>query len=717
MSTIEHLKSLRCLIALAAIASPGLAAAEGVDQTPPAPSNVYIPTHAKLVNLNTSGNVVFCVIGYSQANNSLAVNGTAVPVPAYILTNEGGLAWQSTIGTASGTISALTAQAGVTKIPLSPPGGGYINSGTLTIFAVKSPPANFSCATSISYSFTSTGGLGSQSFTVTTPVYPYPKGLFEISTYPVSTGSSTYDSYATIDLSNVDTFELPMAVNVHAGASSPRTKVGSFGNPVASPLVTGSSIITGGTGGAASPFYTWVQAQPQSSTVAASFLPLALATPTYPYAMIQSPNDYLNEKCTLDPVTGVYYPQSSNCSAATANGFVNLADPLNSYFDAELTRFFNNAVDRRIAKKLVVMGDGYDATHLSVPWTAEKIAAPCDLYLLRAGRALKFTSPAYPRKEVLLCNPVGQVEQLNGAPAISNSDKQWGNRFVEIKLANAQQCEAARKHFLWNFGQPDSGFVGRILSRECTAERKIRLQVVEPPPAGAKARLTQAYCTKEGACNRPNASFTTWVFSNIAWAPNIKWAETASQMTFANDGAFADFQSTAYANDGDFQKIAKSIARNIVTAFNRGIANCNTVTMSDQKLTPAYCANVSALTTSTTPALQSNAVNASDAWWSNPANFYPAGGYQNYYSQYLHTMRLPSTPTPLSIFTPPVAPPVPSYGRSNQGVPMGMAYGFAYDENPGYVSGELTVPSKFDPMPATWWANGATVDVHILIGK
>ena len=71
----------------------------------------------------------------------------------------------------------------------------------------------------------------------------------------------------------------------------------------------------------------------------------------------------------------------------------------------------------------------------------------------------------------------------------------------------------------------------------------------------------------------------------------------------------------------------------------------------------------------------------------------------------MHTAAVSGTP----IFTQPtgaVATP--------QGLTRGQAYGFAYDENPVHASpstgSQPTVPSKFDPAPAT------TATITITVG-
>src|SRR5262249_41896496 len=184
----------------------------------------------------------------------------------------------------------------------------------------------------------------------------------------------------------------------------------------------------------------------------------------------------------------------------------------------------------------------------------------------------------------------------------------------------------------------------------------------------------------------------------------LNWFETASQMVFANDGAFNPWIA-AYLS-GDLQTVALSIARNIVAAFSRGIANCNNVTMASGQ-PPSFCANVTK-----SSAIIPMAASASDAYWSNEANWYPANGVQDYYAQYLHTARLdrqgnivPGPCPPAGCFNTFLIPnnAIPNgIANSNQGIPMGMAYGFGYDENPVYVSGPVQVPSKLDPIPTAY---------------
>jgi|SRR5271165_1376979 len=98
-------------------------------------------------------------------------------------------------------------------------------------------------------------------------------------------------------------------------------------------------------------------------------------------------------------------------------------------------------------------------------------------------------------------------------------------------------------------------------------------------------------------------------------------------------------------------------------------------------------------------------------YWSNESNWYPAGGVQNYYAQYLHTFQLSN----YNIFREPNNLIGPA-SNSNQGYVIGMAYGYGFDENPVYtVSPPANVPTKLDPIPPSWFATPPVI-VTVTIG-
>jgi FG-GAP-like repeat len=463
-------------------------------------------------------------------------------------------------------------------------------------------------------------------------------------------------------------------------------------------------------GGKNSPFYAWLAAQPtpQSGPLPVTFQNLALAQnlalqpPPYP-AMIISPDHYLQLQCQGPPLIPSYVPNAANCSRPVDIGqLVYLNDPLNSYYDSELTTFFKNAVSS--SKKLVVMGDGQDPPPTG-PWTVQG-STKCPLYLTQSSsdQSLLFQDSltTYP-DGIIICDPRNQIVPLQDANIVKYSNP--GQTPTATITLTSTQCTQALNYKGWNFAQPSSGWVGNITKVDC-GNNTMTLSVLRGQgtytPGGG---IIQNVCNPvPNKCGDPNPNWS-WVFTNIAMVGGTKPNESPSDMVFANDGAFGTFMGAMYV--GKQQTVAKSIGRNIVTAFNHGIANCNNV---------AICSNLTPLT-----AAQMNppsAAMASDAYWSNEANWYPARGLNNYYTQYLHTYQLPTT---TNIFSPP-QPVISPINKSNQGIPMGMAYGFAYDENPGYVNAQVNppaqVPSKFDPIPSTWFTPANNLQyVHIMIGR
>jgi len=155
-------------------------------------------------------------------------------------------------------------------------------------------------------------------------------------------------------------------------------------------------------------------------------------------------------------------------------------------------------------------------------------------------------------------------------------------------------------------------------------------------------------------------------------APNSQFAFSKISKVFATSGCmvFANFGVFAYKEgitNGDLQNITLNMQNQIVSALNRGVANM-------------------------TPSSSDGGHNSKD--WGTETNWYPKDAPQNLFSLFMHTATSAQTP----IFTQPSGAV-----ECARGATMSMAYGFAYDENPGPVppapTGQPEVPSKFDPAP------------------
>lgn len=91
----------------------------------------------------------------------------------------------------------------------------------------------------------------------------------------------------------------------------------------------------------------------------------------------------------------------------------------------------------------------------------------------------------------------------------------------------------------------------------------------------------------------------------------------------------------------------------------------------------------------------SNDPQSTDSWqWAQESNWYPGSAVRNEYSFYLHTRALPNSNPNSPLF----ARPSPSATSANPGgLPMGMAYGFGFDENPApSYAGAPQVPSEWN---------------------
>ena len=629
----------------------------------------YIPATAALINLNPSTATV-CAIGSS------IVGGNASS--AYYLTQSGQVGvWTQVTGattvTAMPVAQAASPGTGIQSIQVSPSVlQPYINAARISFF---STPSGTNCS-SINYQIFDTAG-DVDNFSVAYDSYP--QALLEMSAY------LNVVNELTIDTSNVDNFEAPLMFEV----SNASGLLAQIGNPVYSPHMATTTMVSGpgGSGGQASPFVTWLGDVASGNTVT-SFTKLALSPGQgYPFAMLESAKDYLSAICVEN--NSVFIPSTCNLTGA----LLNWADPLSTYFDTQLSSFFQNAMN------LLAMGDG-TASISEAPWKVTSNTTNCPIYQNPDGHSLVFNDQdgTGAGQTFIICNPVGQIVQVP-APTIYSQSGQT----IQLQITGTQYAQYSG-YSSWNFGQPEAGVFGT--------------------PTITSGPLQ--YCggnpciTVTGAFN---PSFTHWAFSNISSTyPGLMW-ETSGQMVFANDGAFSSW-SPKYLS-GDLSTVALSVERNIVAAFSRGVANCNNLTMTGAVSKPSFCSKVtaaplnSAVTYGTTP---------SDAYWANETNWYPANGSQDYYTQYIHTAQLQGNSVAVgaactapgvcsNIFMVPnnyiANPPTNCSGTasgiatSNQGIPMGMGYGFAYDENPDYLaSNPPQVPSKLDPIPTCWWGTG-----------
>jgi hypothetical protein len=630
----------------------------------------YIPPTIRLVNLNPA---IVCAIGTGQdPNGNLYYLAASTSTPQLGVWNAAG----------PPTVPSLQVGTDITAVQTSLSGSqAYLTAGTITFFVIDNPPSTTCSNIFFNYNSTTPAFVPQN--------YPYPQVLFELTAH-----ASGNDSVLTIDFSNVDNFQVPFMMKFWNGA----TTFGVMGNPVYWSRTARTTMISGpnNAGGPQSPFPTWLQGQPGYANGPNQFANLALSTTgseVYPYAMLQSPTDYLVATCIT--INNVLVP-SGPCTVAGQR--LHFSSPLNSFFDTELMTFFNNALKN---STLMVMGDASAENPPNIPqqpWQASSNTANCPVYLNPDGQSLQMTATQTAGQSVVICNPLNQVVSVSGQVTYSAASQ-------TVTVSQPQPT----KYVNWILGQPDSLFYGTVSSITNNANGSvIKLKNVQ---------------------NAPNAQFPLWVFSNIQPShtdptPNhtvwsLSWFETASQMVFGNDGAFNPWIVATYGKGTDLATVGTSIARNIVKAFSQGLANCNNVTMGTS-LQPSVCANVTKTSGPT--------ANASDAYWANEANWYPASGVQNYYAQYLHTARLDNqghmvpgvTCSALScsnVFLVPnnQIPPTPlTIANSNQGIPMGMVYGFGFDENPVYVANPAQVPSKLDPIPTIW---GTGLSVAVIIGR
>ncbi len=158
--------------------------------------------------------------------------------------------------------------------------------------------------------------------------------------------------------------------------------------------------------------------------------------------------------------------------------------------------------------------------------------------------------------------------------------------------------------------------------------------------------------------------------------------QTTGNMVFANQGLFS---YTGDLTDKNQQNVLLNLQNQIVSAFNRGVANSGPTSGTD-----GY----------------------TSIYWGDESKWYPEGINQNLFSLFMHTCEV-SVPNPdkgKSALTIPLFKQAPNSVKCARQTTMGQAYGFAYDEDPMFVSKPATVPSKFDPAPKS------TTEMRITLG-
>ena len=659
------------------------------------------PATINLINLN-SGQL--CVLG-NQASYGLTYS-------------SGTWSWSSSVN----PVVAQSATTGA-AIPTSPSQVTTFESARLYFFI---PPSNYPCS-----NITMALGSSQPMFAAPVPAIPYAIGEWSLD-----------QSGLHIDQENVDNFQLPLMIEVSGNPAGTKTVFAQIGSAVYSPHVSIQTAVTG-YAGQQSPFLTWLTSFNGSS----AFRPLAQQAAAPQAAMVEGPTLYLQSA----PLT----------------------DPLATYFDTELTSFFSNAIQAWGA--LQIMGDAAAAgctgnyCFAEQAWKVTSTTAACPIYVSGTSNSssMQMTGTVAPatQSSFVICNPVGSVvpftSSMAGYPSWTTSscpfDPGTSSATCYVQITQTDYT-TYQKYNGWYFGQPQGLLPCVVNGGTCASGAGITTtsQIYSSCPNGS---------TLTGACigftvgpcspNCPNpTSGQAWAFSQITPGTTslpLNVFESSGQMVFGGDGAFGAWMS-AYISDQYFSSIAGSVGRNLNEALNRGIAKCNNLTMRNP---PAACQNMkpSALNGFTPPSgCTLSAPTApycpSDAWWANEKNWYAAGGsVQNYYSQYLHTGQLkgnsvngsactqysiPSTPgvqntavnqcanmlAPPNFYlaNPPAGCSTPTgWSPSAQSVPMGTAYGFAYDENPVYLAAQpAQVPSKFDPLPSCW---GSITAFSMVIGR
>ncbi|AUB84576.1 IPTL-CTERM sorting domain-containing protein [Candidatus Thiodictyon syntrophicum] len=326
----------------------------------------------------------------------------------------------------------------------------------------------------------------------------------------------------------------------------------------------------------------------------------------------------------------------------------NAADPLNAVFEAALNTFFSQAI--QLDDTTSFIGANYTGTPVSdLPSGNPQIP-------MLKGMAFCQTGVTPCTKDtsgaIWLYNPVGLTVMANGSSVIlgqrDNTDQHKLNFTPALQLPAGQSLLG-----MYTMGAKGNWSTGNFKVASCT------------PSCDGPASV-QSVTLADEAGDIATADSQQWVFGTLPPGIDGRFSSSGDQV-FGNMGVFGGTLSHANANLGNL----------IVSAFNRGVATLDT----------------------------------HSSYWSVETNWYPANAVINEYSNFLHTFAMNGSNL-FQLPTDTVPPPENQFARSKQGAPMGMAYGFAYDENP--VNGgpsAFQVPSKYDAItsPSTPLPVGETL--------
>ncbi len=332
-----------------------------------------------------------------------------------------------------------------------------------------------------------------------------------------------------------------------------------------------------------------------------------------------------------------------------ADSEVGLVSPLNRVFDDALNIFFSasNATNLSITTdgSGAIAQDTYTATYEgNAVFTNSTLPHP----------ALKFTGATYSNQYTVF-NPVNFT-------VVSYADSTNGLNYIHGQMSNSTI----------NF------------SSALPADTLIMPDMYVVGPGADDATMIIAVNTNSDG---KIASLTLNKGTGIASAGNFQFrkskdvvAVSSGAMVFGCHGLFDHDQGLT----GDNQKVLLALKRDIVTAFNRGVAN----------LSPA-----------------AGSAGRTSTYWGMQTNWYPEGEAQNLFSLYMHTACIKVNNEDVPIFTRP-----DDAAACARGIIMGMSYGFAYDENSVHVSVQQPqVPAKHDPLPASVTTTTVTLGPWISI--
>ena len=494
------------------------------------------------------------------------------------------------------------------------------------------------------------------------------------------TSTSDLQGGQTFDLSMVDSFSLPANAVIQSTTAS-YTTVGqtdvtsaSAQNLVA--IRSDFASAMSGLGARGQPYLSLLSSafitQPPTNALPGG---AAVTWPVYSYPSGAAP--VLNPHSLL----AQFVPNPPSPQSPTQTFMPGAGNALNSVFDTAISAFFSRS---SYLNKTGITGDTFYAQPVSILPLPDGYAANQKTLLQQAyptgipGLALCYVQGAYTpsvcgnspvasnsngwiynpvHSTVLTTQPLGS-QIITGSASANSATLSFGAPVTLPAGVNLFGWYLKVNNSTWSGGfDYVIGCNGVQAASACQGPGPINSVVVDRVTTGGVVTSQVVF-----GLFPANSSQTTGISGSFA---------SSGDQVFGNLGVFGGTLtgSTFAAGTPSLTTAGSDLGNITVTALNRGVSG----------LTSTYSS--------------SNDPASTDSYqWAQETNWYPSSATRNEYAFYLHTRTLPIGSSPL------FARPNPSATSAGPGgLPMGMAYGFGFDENPApSYTGAPQVPSEWN---------------------